>query len=93
MLGEVKTSLIHVLYNLIIMKYNPCQEKAKELGLTGHQYFQKLVEEGKLRSPTDIDRETNNAIYQKIGYENSAHFLKEWRHENGIQAPMDENKE
>ncbi len=79
------------------MKYHPCskefQEKAKELGLTGHQYYQKLVEEGKLRNPTDIDRDTNNAIYRKIGYDNSAHFLKEWRHDNGIQAPMEENKD
>jgi hypothetical protein len=54
------------------MKYNPCskefQDKAKELGLTGHQYLQKLTEEGRLRDPTDIDRETNNAIYRKIGY-------------------------
>ncbi len=79
------------------LKYNPCskefQEKAKELGLTGHQYIQKLTEEGKLRNPTDIDRETNDAIYRNIGYYNSAHFLKEWRHENGIQAPLEENKD
>jgi hypothetical protein len=79
------------------MKYNPCskefQDKAKALGLTGHQYLQKLTEEGKLRNPTDIDREVNNAIYRKIGYDDSAHFLKEWRHDNGIQAPMEENKE
>ena len=79
------------------MKYNPCskefQEKAKELGLTGHQYIQKLVEEGKLRNPTDIDRESNNAIYKKIGYNNSAHFLREWRHDHGVQSPMEENKE
>jgi len=96
MLGEVKTSLIHNLKKIRDMKYNPCskefQEKAKELGLTGHQYIQKLVEEGKLRSPTDIDRETNNAIYRKIGYDNSSHFLKEWRHDNGIQVSLEENK-
>lgn len=78
-------------------KYNPCskefQDKAKELGLTGYQYHQKLVEEGKLRNSTDIDRETNNAIYRKLGYDNCAHFLKEWRHDNGVQLPMEENKD
>ena len=84
------------IYTIEDMQYNPCseefQEKARELGLTGHQYLQKLVEEGKLRNPTDIDRESNNTIYKKIGYEGSAHFLREWRHDNGVQSPMEENK-
>ena len=78
-------------------KYNPCskefQEKAKELGLTGHQYIQKLTEEGKLRNPTDIDRETNNAIFERLGYNKSSDYIRKWRHDNGIQAPMEENKD
>lgn len=38
-------------------KYHPCskefQDEAKKLGLTGNQYHQKLVDEGKLLNPTD----------------------------------------
>lgn len=79
-----------------MIKYHPCskefQEEAKRLGLTGNQLIQKYIDEGKLRKPTDIDRETNNKIYQKIGYENKAHYLREWRYEKGIQSPMEENE-
>ena len=42
-----------------ILEYNPCskeyQYKAKELRLTGNQYIQKLINEGKLPGPTEID--------------------------------------
>lgn len=75
----------------------PCskkfQDEAKRLGLTGNQLIQKYVQEGKLLNPTDIDRDTNNHIYQDIGYKDKAEYTREWRHSNGIQSPMDENKD
>ena len=68
-------------------KYNPMskefQEEAKRLGLTGNQLIQKYIKEGKLPNPTDINRKSNDAIYQKAGYDNKAHYQREWRHSNG----------
>ena len=80
-----------------MIKYHPCskefQEEAKRLGLTGNQLTQKYVREGKLSNPTDIDRDTNNRIYQDIGYVDKAAYVREWRYENGIQLPMSENED
>lgn len=59
--------------------------------MTGNQLIQKYVQEGKLSNPTDIDRDTNNRIYQDIGYKDKAEYLREWRHPNGIQFSMEEN--
>lgn len=77
-------------------RYNPMskefQDEAKRLGLTGNQLIQKYVREGKLSNPTDIDRDTNNRIYQDMGYLDKAAYVREWRHSNG-QLSMDENKD
>lgn len=78
-----------------IPKYNPMskefQEEAKILGLTGNQLIQKYIREEKLPNPTDVDRDSNNRIYQNFGYKDKAEYLREWRHSNGIQLPMDVN--
>lgn len=78
-----------------IPKYNPMskefQEEAKRLGLTGNQLIQKYIREEKLPNPTDVDRDSNNRIYQNFGYKDKAEYLREWRHSNGIQLPMEEN--
>lgn len=70
-----------------ILEYNPCskkyQDKVKELRLTGNQYMQKLINEGKLPDPTEIDRKYLNDIYIRRNNENpDRHIL-----------PISENKD
>jgi hypothetical protein len=81
--------------NTYMIKYHPCskefQEEAKRLGLTGNQLIQKYIQEEKLPNPTDVDRDSNNRIYQNFGYKDKAEYLRNWRHSNGIQFPMEEN--
>lgn len=77
-------------------KYHPCskefQEEVKRLGLTGNQLIQKYIKEGKMPYPTDVNRKSNNVIYQKAGYNDKAHYMREWRYDHGIQSPMSENE-
>lgn len=61
-------------------KYNPCskefQEEAKRLGLTGYQYYRKLVEEGKLPNPTDIDRKKVQGTIKRSGCKSDTEYCK-----------------
>lgn len=88
-------TIINYMNKIKIPKYNPMskefQEEAQRLGLTGNQLIQKYVREEKLPDPTIVDKECNRRIYQDMGYKDTAAYLREWRHSNGIQSPMEEN--
>lgn len=95
----------------MLSKYNPMskefQKDANRLGLTGNQYIQKLREEGKLRDPTDIEREKiertymdkgfnsyteyRNCLAKDRGYENQAELQKLQSWNRGDSSPMSEN--
>lgn len=92
-------------------KYNPCskefQEEAKRLGLTGFQYTQKLIEDGKLTNPTDVERKvrdkkiknkgcSNQREYKDLtardkGYKDFAEYWKEHNWNSGKNSPLSEN--
>lgn len=67
------------------LKYHPCskafQEKIKEVGMTGNQYIQKLIEEGKLKSPTYID----NEWAKKRGHKNYVDYQTHLAQEKGFE--------
>lgn len=84
------------------------QEEAKRLGLTGNQLIKKYVQEGKIANPADINQERNKGIAERAGFKNhneyelnrchkdmehKRKYTQEWRHSNGIQLPMEENKD
>ncbi len=56
-------------------KYNPMsiefQDECKKLGLTGYQYRLKLIKEGKVVNPSDIERKYQNTFFLKLGYTKS----------------------
>lgn len=105
----------HKLYHredyIPVYKHNPCskefQEEAKKLGLTGFQYVQKLIKEGKLLNPTSIGRKKNQKLFeesdcknsseyrdkckQKLGYENYNEYQRELSWNKGLKSPMSEN--
>ncbi len=88
----------------------PCskefQEEAKKLGLTGNRYIRRLIEEGKLPSPTDLEkvritnflkkyefdnrREYDEFCAKKLGYENLRERRNEYRYNKGIRSPISE---
>lgn len=94
-----------------VYKHNPCskefQEEAEKLGLTGFQYVQKLIKEGKLSNPTNIGRKRNQKLIkesccqnsseyrdkckQKLGYKNYNEYQRELSWNNGLKSPMSEN--
>ena len=94
-------------------KYNPCskefQEEAKRLGLTGNQYIQKLINEGKLPNPTDIEhmrfekfikdsgckdiKEYLDKLAQDAGFENSAERKRNKRYDKGECLPKEFNED
>lgn len=94
-------------------KYNPCskefQEEAKRIGLTGNQYIQKLINEGKLPNPTDIEhrrfekfikdsgckgiKEYLDKLAQDAGFENSAERQKHKRYDKGECLPKEFNED
>lgn len=73
------------------LKYHPCskefQEKIKELGMTGNQYIQKLIEEGKLPNHTNIHREIMQKTAKNQGFDNYSDYQKDrkrhWLKEKG----------
>jgi hypothetical protein len=84
------------------------QDEAKRLGLTGNQLIQKYIKEGKLPHPADLNKERNEQIAKRANFENrnayAKHlrdidieyrrkYLQNWRHENCIQQPLEENTE
>jgi len=84
------------------------QEEAKRLGLTGNQLIKKYVQEGKIENPANINRERNKGIAERAGFKNhneyelnrchkdmehKRKYTQEWRHSNGIQLSMEENKD
>jgi hypothetical protein len=62
------------------LKYNPVskefQDNAKELGLTGYQYHCKLVKEGKLVNPVDVNY---NKVERMPSHYNSTNTCDECR--------------
>lgn len=93
--------------NKKVLKYNPCskelQDDAKRFGLNGYQYMRKLVEEGKLPNPTDVERNyrvnkkgfnSYTELYDHMamikGYDNSAEYWREWKHNTGRQSSIAE---
>lgn len=84
------------------------QDEAKRLGLTGNQLIKKYIHEGKIPNPSDLNRERNEGIAKRAGFKNrneyelnrchkdmehKRKYTQEWRHSNGIQLPMEENKD
>lgn len=82
------------------------QAEAKRLGLTGNQLLQKYIKEGKLPNPADLNRKRNDDIAKRAGLKNhneyelnrchkdmehKRKYMREWRHENGIQQPLSDN--
>lgn len=73
------------------LKYNPMSKEfqceTKRLGLTGNQYIQKLIEEGKLPNPTDIHREIMRKTVKNQGFDNYSDYQKDrkdsWLKEKG----------
>lgn len=78
------------------MKYNPMsrkfQEDAKKLGLTGYQYYKKLVEEEKLPDPTNINRQNNERWAKNAGCENYNEYHR-LTYNNNIEYIRKQNKE
>ena len=69
------------------MKYNPIskefQEKAKELGLTGYQYYSKLVQDKKIVNPTDVERRNKEEFLKRNNFENMREWKEEWVKDKG----------
>ena len=55
-----------------INRYNPMskefQDNAKEAGLLGYEYHNKLIKEGKIANPTDIDNKRKDTLYKRKGF-------------------------
>lgn len=89
-------------------KYNPMskefQERAKELGLTGRQYIKKLVDEGKMVNPTDVEKKRVNEMAKRFGFKDYNEYIRKERNEykrnwkrqyrwnKGISEPMEFNE-
>ena len=83
------------------------QDEAKRLGLTGNQLIKKYIEEGKMVDPANVDKLRNQKIRQNagcktvteyldkcakdMGFENNTERVREYRHNTGRQAPMQDN--
>jgi hypothetical protein len=83
-------------------------KEAERLGLTGYQYMRRLVEEGTLPNPTDINmnrwkdflkmsgfntiKEYQDICCQKKGFENSSAYKNEWRYDKGLRIPMEDDE-
>lgn len=83
--------------------------EAKRLGLTNREYYLKLLDEGVLPNPVDINRkdlvkkldnarckdlkEYKNKCAQRRGFRCYNECQQEWRHNKGIQLPIFENKD
>ena len=92
--------------NIILCLKN--SKKRKKLGLTGNQYVQKLIEEGKLPNPTDVKREEHIATIKNAGFDNNkdykdflaerrgfndnAEYEREWAYDTWRQSPMSKNR-
>lgn len=93
-------------------KYNPMsiefQDECKKLGLTGYQYRLKLIKEGKVVNPSDIERKYQKTFFlklgytkseyqdrncQKLGYKDRSDYSKERKYENGMHLPMEFNED
>lgn len=88
-------------------KYNPMgkefQEKVKELGLTGYQYMRKLIDEGKIVNPREVEKKRVDEMAKRFGYKDYNEYIrkerneykKNWkrqhRWEKGICEPMEFN--
>ncbi len=110
-INEYNREIYHREDYIPVYKYNPCskkfQEDAEKLGLTGLQYVQKLIKEGKLSNPIHIDRKKNQKLVekngcqnwseyldkckQKLGYEDFNEYQKELSWNKGLKSPMSEN--
>lgn len=81
--------------------YHPCskeyQEEAKKLGLSGYQYYRKLIEEGKLIDPNDIERIHRNDLARDKGYKDNLEYLRKnrdnWAKNRGYENDAERQRE
>lgn len=68
---------------------NPCskefQKYINKLGLTGNQYIKKLVEEGKLSDPTEVEKKYRKELAQKKGFEDNDEYKENLARERGFE--------
>lgn len=61
-----------------MIKYHPAskdfQDEVKRSGLTGNQYIQRLIEEGKLPNPTDVERKVREKMAKNAGFDNVSKY-------------------
>lgn len=67
-------------------------EEAKRLGLTPWQYGQKLIKEGKLPNPVDIDRKERYGMIKKRGFDNFELYLDDLAKKRGFKDYVEYRK-
>ena len=79
------------------MKYNPMnkefQKEAEKLGLTGYQYYSKLVKDGKIVNPTDVERRNKEEFLKRNNFENIREWKEEWAKDKGWKDYKEYNRD
>lgn len=68
------------------------QENAKGLGLTGYQYYLRLVKEKKIANPADITRKEREITANNAGFDSTKKYLDNLSQKRGFKNNADKNK-